>query len=212
MGLLVRLLCRRTGFFLVSSLICLSSFAPSRVSCRFEDFTESAGKWVRSWKDNLAPAVKQVSKTASDALDVAKKTVRDALGPDLNKKGRESCPREGCPDERRQDTPGGFRPPSSESSGQDEDDWIDERTGVAKVHEGDPGILNMLFGSARTGLATVGRTLYDTINDLTNRFAETVRKIMSEEFYDLMVGSMTKIRNAMFTPGKFKLWRLCANS
>ena len=160
-----------------------------------------------SIKENLGPAMKSVSKTASDALDVAKKTVSDALGPDLNKEGRESCPREGCPDERGPHSTGGFRPPTSasESSQQgDEEDKRDDSTDVAKVHEGDPGFLNMIFGSATTGLATVGRTLFDTMNDLTKRFADTVRKIMSEELYDLMVGSMTKIREAMFTPGE--LW------
>lgn len=218
MGVVVmnsRSCCRRAGFLFISYLICLSPLAVSRVSCQLENIRESAGKWMSSFKDtfkeNLGPAVKKVAKTASDVIDVAKNTMTEALGPDLNKNKREeSCPKEGCPggEEGTESVPDGdgSRPPSHSSEQRDKEDSKSE---VARVSKDSPGLLNMIFGSASTGLATVGRTLYDTLNDLTSRFAETVRQIVSEELYDLMVASMKGVRKAMFTPGEHYCLLLC---
>lgn len=205
-----RLLCRRRSFLLLSSLLlCLSSFAPNRVSCQFEGFTDSAGKLFKSAVDSLAPAAKRVADTASDlasdAMYIAEKTVsgakRTVLGPDLNDKERDSCPREGCPDGEQ--TQGGYSPPTSSGSLDDEDKGNE----LAKVSEDERiGLLDRIFGTATTGIATVGRTLYDTMSDMSSRFAETVRTIVSEELYDLMAASAKKIGEAMFTPGKVRFY------
>ena len=196
-------LCRRTGLLLVSLLVCQSSLAPRQASCQLDNIRESAGKFIKSVKENLGPAVKKVTETASDALDMAKKTVSEALGPDLNKNGRESCPKEGCPDESGQQTRGGFSPPPT-NKGEPEKGSNE----VATVSEDDPGLLKMILGTASTGLATVSRTLYDTMSDMSTRFAETVRKIMNEELHDMIAASMKKIGQAFFTPGE---WILCEN-
>ena len=121
---------------------------------------------------------------------VGSRLVRDA--PDPNKREVESS--DPSADERGQDVQGDCSPSPSQST--------DKTLVVARVH--DPGFLNMLLGTATTGLATVGRTLYDTISDQTNRFAERVRKIIIEESYNLMAKSMTKIKKAMFTQGELK--------
>lgn len=209
--LTTRLHCRRTSFFLLSSLLCLSSFAPSRVSCQFENFKDSAGKIFNSMKENFAPAVKKVADTASDlasdaiyiaekTVSTAKRTVSEALGPDLSKEGKESCPKEGCPDDVQ--TPGGYSPPPT-SAGSNDEGTTEGGSELAKVSKDDGiGLIDRILGSASTGLARVGRTLYDTLNDLSSRFADTVRKIMSEELYDLIAGSMKTVGKAMFTPGE----------
>lgn len=198
---------RRAEFLLLSSLLCLSSLAPRDVSCQLENIKESAGKLFNSVKDtvkeNLGPAVKKVTDTASDALDVAKKKVSEALGPDLNNGGRrepregESCPAEGCPYDN-EDGHGGYSPPKSAEREGDEERKNHE---VAKVSDSGPGLFTTIFGSATTGLATVGRTLYDTMSDMTSRFADTVRKIMNEELYDLLEATVKKVGEALFSPG-----------
>ena len=156
-------------------------------------------------KENLGPAVKKVTETASDALDMAKRKVSEALGPDLSSGGRrepregESCPAEGCP-HGNEDGHGGYSPPKSTER---EDDEEQKNREVAKVSDSDPGLFATIFGSASTGLATVSRTLYDTLSDMTSRFADTVRKIMNEELYDLLAASAKKVGEAMFSPGNF---------
>ena len=209
--LTTRLRCSRTSFFLLSSLLCLSSFAPSQVSCQFENFTDSAGKLFNSVKEKLAPAVKKVADTASDlasdaiyiaekTVSTAKRTVSEALGPDLSKEGKESCPKEGCPDDVQ--SQGGYSSPPSSASSNDED----TREGgneLAKVSEDDGiGLLDRILGTASTGLSKVGRTVYDTLSDMSSRFADTVRQIMSEELYDLIAASVKTVGDAMFTPGE----------
>lgn len=190
-------LCRRTSLLLIiSSVVFLVSLAPAPVCC---DFKETAGKFMSSFtnsvKDNLGPAVKKVTKTASDALDAAKKTV---LGPDLsNKRDRESCPAEGCPDSSGGDHEA---PPPRDDEERDKK----PKSEVAAL-PGDPGVLNFLFNSATNGLATVGRTLYDTMSDMSSRFADTVRKIMNEELYDILAASASKVGQAIFTPGETAL-------
>ena len=195
---------------LLSSLLCLSTLAPRSVSSQLDNFRESAGKLFSTVKDtvkeNLGPAMKKVTETASDALDVAKRKVSEALGPDLGSTGRrrppregESCPAEGCPYENEDSGhSGGYNPPKRED-GHENGPTNHE---VAEVSDSDPGLFSKIFGSASTGLATVSRTLYDTMSDMTSRFADTVRKIMNEELYDLLVASAKKVGDAMFSPGE----------
>ena len=203
---------RRSGtdLLLLSSLLCLVSMAPRHASCQLDNFRESAGKLFNSVKDsvkdNLGPAIKKVTETASDALDVAKQKVSEALGPDLGDGKRrrepregESCPAEGCPYDN-QDGHGGYSPPPN--SNEKEGDEGRTNHGVAKVSDDYTGLWKTIFGSASTGLATVGRTLYDTMSDMTSKFADTVRKIMNEELYDLLAASAKKVGEAMFTPGE----------
>lgn len=211
-----RVNCRRTSFFLLFSLVCLSSFAPSRVSCQFEKFKDSAGKLFNSVKENLAPAVKKVADTASDlasdamyiaekTVSTAKRTVSEALGPDLSKKGRDSCPTEGCPDDLQ--TQGGYSPPPT-SEGTSNEGTREGGNELAKVSEDDGiGLIDRILGTASTGIAKVGRTLYDTLSDMSSRFADTVRQIMSEELYDLIASSAKKVGEAMFTPGEWSCMR-----
>ena len=203
---------RRVGILLFIFLLLLSTQAPRRVSCQLDDFRESAGKLFSSVKDtvkdNLGPAVKKVTETASDALDMAKRKVSEALGPDLSGNGDdrgrapregESCPAEGCPyDDNEASGHGGYTPPPK---GEDKEKEPSNRE-VAKVSDDDGGLLAKIFGSATTGLATVGRTLYDTLSDMSSRFADTVRKIMNEELYDLLAASAKKVGEAMFSPGQ----------
>jgi hypothetical protein len=174
---------------------------------------ESAGKIFSSVKDtvkdNLGPAVKKVTDTASDALDMAKRKVSEALGPDLNDNGDvsgrtpregEACPAEGCPYDNEQSDSGhgGYSPPKREDSGENGPNHE-----VAKVSDSDPGgLFATIFGSATTGLAKVSRTLYDTLSDMSSRFADTVRKIMNEELYDLLAASAKKVGEALFSPGE----------
>lgn len=200
---------RRIDLLLLSSLLCLSTLAPRHVSCQLDNFRESAGKLFSSMKDtvkeNLGPAVKKVTETASDALDMAKKKVSEALGPDLSNGGRrrprkgESCPAEGCPYDDEDSGHGGYSPPKSTES---EDSEEGPNREVAKVPDSEPGLFKTIFGSASTGLATVGRTLYDTLSDMSARFADTVRKIMNEELYDLLATSVKKVGEALFSPGE----------
>lgn len=189
---------RGTDLLVLSSLVYLSSLAPRHVSCQLDNIRESAGKLFNSVKDtvkqNLGPVMKKVSETASDVLDVAKKKVSEALGPDLDDGNRrrvlregESCPVEGCPYDNEEDGHGGYSPPRSE---------------VIEFRDDEPGLLRTLWGSATTGLATVSRTLYDTLSDMSSRFADTVRKIISEELYDLLAASVKKVGAAMFSPGE----------
>ena len=155
--------------------------------------------FTNSVKDNLGPAVKKVTKTASDALDAAKKTV---LGPDLsNERDRESCPTEGCPDSSEDSRGDHEAPPPKEDN---EEREKRPKSEVATM-PGDPGVLDFLFSSATNGLATVGRTLYDTMSDMSSRFADTVRKIMNEELYDILAASASKVGQAIFTPGETAL-------
>lgn len=203
---------RRAGILLLIFLLLLSTQAPRRVSCQLDDFRESAGKLFSSVKDtvkdNLGPAVKKVTETASDALDMAKRKVSEALGPDLSGNGDdrgrtpregESCPAEGCPYDNEDSGHGGYTPPpKGEDNGKEPSNHE-----VAKVSDGDHGgLFAKIFGSATTGLATVGRTLYDTLSDMSSRFADTVRKIMNEELYDLLAASAKKVGDAMFSPGQ----------
>ena len=205
---------RRVHLLLLSSLLCLSILAPRHASCQLDNIRESAGKLFSSVKDtvkeNLGPAVKKVTETASDALDMAKRKVSEALGPDLDANGGagggrrrpkegESCPAEGCPHDTNDDSGhGGYSPPKRDG----DDDEKGPNHEVAKVSDSDPGLFSTIFGSASTGLATVGRTLYDTLSDIMSRFADTVRKIMNEELYDLLAASAKKLGEAMFSPGE----------
>ena len=204
---------RRVDILLLTSLLFLSTLAPSRVSCQLDDLRESAGKLFSSVKDtvkdNLGPAVKKVTETASDALDVAKRKVSEVLGPDLSGNGDDrgrtpreggSCPAEGCPyDNEDSSGHGGYTPPPR---GEDNEKEPSNHE-VAKVSDSDHGgLFAKIFGSATTGLATVGRTLYDTLSDMSSRFADTVRKIMNEELYDLLAAAAKKVGRSMFSPGQ----------
>ena len=200
---------RRVDLLVLSSLLCLSTLAPRHVSCQLDNFRESAGKLFSSVKDtvkeNLGPAVKKVTETASDALDMAKRKMSEALGPDLGNGERrrpregESCPAEGCPNDNTDSGHGGYSPPKSTEK---EDGEKGPNHEVAKVSDSEPGLFKTIFSSATTGLATVSRTLYDTLSDMSSRFADTVRKIMNEELYDLLAASAKKVGEALFSPGE----------
>ena len=112
-----------------------------------------------------------------------------------------SCPKDGCPD-KVSDTLDDPSVNSSETLSPDQDGDTKPAVSSKDLAEvQDPGWWDLL-SQAKTELTRLTGTLYDTLNTVTSTFADTVRKIMNEELYDILAVMFGKVGRVMLKPGE----------
>lgn len=122
---------------------------------------------------------------------------------DVKLGGAEACPKEGCPDHSPDIDGPSTNKQSNASPPVTANDVNEGKDGISDLAEvpTDPAWWHLLT-QAKTELARVTGTLYDTLNTVTLRFAEIVRKIMNEELYDIIATLLTKVGSVMSKPGE----------
>ena len=151
----------------------------------------------------VAETVNELSESAQNVAG----SVRDfgiaaanyALGPDNT--NTEYCSAEGCEESQGFSRPKSSTPSSSHSTAEDETDG-DHHLQLVDKQDDSVQRWNVLSTISNT-LTTVRDTVQHTVYKRTTEYAEKVRSVVREEFYELLEGMWERSMGALFSePGE----------